>query len=104
MMPAELRALEGGGFAVSGSLDYQTVPAVLRQARELLPADTPVHIDLGAVRNSDSAGVALLVRWLRDSRGRGQAIHFTQVPEQMRAIAHVSGLDPILQDALAATD
>jgi len=82
---------------VNGELSYATVPDLLEQGAALLAGRSArVRLDLGGVTRADSAGLALLVEWLRAARGRRADIVFRNVPPQMLAIARVSGLDGIL--------
>lgn len=86
-----------GGFAVSGELVFDTVPGLLADSLSLLDAGGgAVAFDLKGVTRADSAGLALLVEWLRRARGRGKAVSFINVPPQMLAIAKVSGVDALL--------
>lgn len=80
---------------MSGSLDMASVPLVLRQAAELF-ATPSVVVDLKEVERIDSAGLALLVHWLRESRRRGVSIRFQNIPGRMLALARVCGLDRLL--------
>lgn len=86
-----------GCFTISGELTFATVTALLEQSRALFAqADEAIEVDLGAVERVDSAGLALLIEWLRLAREKGQAIRFSHLPQQMKAIAAASDLDSIL--------
>ncbi|HEX9801827.1 MAG TPA: STAS domain-containing protein [Gammaproteobacteria bacterium] len=86
-----------GGFTISGELTFATVTALLEQSRALFSqADEAVEVDLGAVERVDSAGLALLIEWLRLAREKGVDIRFSHLPQQMKAIAAASDLDSIL--------
>lgn len=88
---------EDSALLLSGDLDKHTVPAALKQARQLiLGAGGPIRLDLGAVTRADSAGIAMLLDCMRQARQAGLEVRFQRVPEQMLAIARVSGLDHIL--------
>ncbi|MCC6207860.1 MAG: STAS domain-containing protein [Gammaproteobacteria bacterium] len=82
---------------VSGELNFSTVPALLERGSALLAGcEGQVRLDLGGVTRADSAGLALLIEWLRVAR-RGRArLEIRNMPAQLRAIARVSGLDSIL--------
>ncbi len=90
-------AAVSGGFRVSGELVFETVPELLEQGRALFGDGAPgFDLDLGGVTRADSAGLALLVGWMRIAHARHRNIVFRNVPEQLLAIARVSGLDTIL--------
>ncbi|HET8807033.1 MAG TPA: STAS domain-containing protein [Methylophaga sp.] len=81
---------------VSGDLTIDAVPDYLEQSKALFNELTDLHIDLSAVTHSDSAGLALLIRWMREARASNKIIVFEQMPAQMLAMAEASGLDTIL--------
>jgi len=48
------------------------------------------------VVRADSAGLALLVEWMRAARRAGRPLRYRAIPPQMLAIARVSSLDQVL--------
>lgn len=97
MTDVELKAGDGQGrFALHGSLNADSVPALWQQAGGAFQGARELDIDLSAVERADSAGLALLVEWTRQARQNGQRIRFLNLPEQLLAIARVSGLDTML--------
>jgi phospholipid transport system transporter-binding protein len=81
---------------VSGELSFATVNTVLSQSKNVFAPVTDLNIDLAAVTRSDSAGVALLVDWMRTAKDASKKIVFHNIPAQMLAIASASGLDELL--------
>lgn len=81
---------------VSGNLTIDDVPDYLQQSESLFSELASLRIDLSAVTRSDSAGLALLIRWMREARASDKNIVFEQMPAQMLAMAEASGLDVIL--------
>lgn len=92
---------EPGVFVVNGELGFETVPSLLAHDNFHFRGRDTVRVDLGEVQRTDSAGLALLVRWMREARRSGVRIVFVNVPEQMLAIARVSGFDRLLPMAEA---
>jgi phospholipid transport system transporter-binding protein len=82
--------------AVRGPLSFATVPQVWREGRGLFSGGGRLVVDLSGVGRADSAGVALLVEWLRAARARGVELSFRGMPAQMRAIATATRLDTLL--------
>jgi ABC-type transporter Mla MlaB component len=79
------------------------IEEVLRGGLDIRSADRPgISIDLAGVTRSDSAGLALLIEWLRESERQGRTITFLNMPAQMQSIARVCGLDGILPADKAA--
>jgi len=86
-----------GVLSVRGELSFASVTRLLERSRPLLAAAKgQLVIDLAGVDRSDSAGLALLMEWLRMARGLGTNILFRHVPEQMLAIARASDLERLI--------
>lgn len=91
-----LEAASDGVLRVTGALEFETVTALAAGADALPWGAGRVVIDLGGVAGADSAGLALLVHWMRLARRRDQALEFRNVPSQLMDMARLSGLDGIL--------
>jgi phospholipid transport system transporter-binding protein len=81
---------------VSGDLTIDAVPDYIAQSSQLFGELADLRIDLSAVTRSDSAGLALLIRWMREAKAIKKSLVFEQMPAQMLAMAEASGLDTIL--------
>jgi phospholipid transport system transporter-binding protein len=93
---AKLERLSDGTYRLRGVLSFASVPAVRRVGLETFVADNDIRLDLSDVSRSDSAGLALLIEWLRYARQRNKTVHYLNMPTQMLAIARASSLDEIL--------
>ncbi|MEJ2688001.1 MAG: STAS domain-containing protein [Gammaproteobacteria bacterium] len=96
MTGACIEAGEGGRLYLRGEVTFNTVPDVWERACRLFDDSAEMIVDLGDVERADSAGLALLVEWMRAAKRRDTAIRFLNMPAQMLAIARVSSLDQIL--------
>jgi phospholipid transport system transporter-binding protein len=85
-----------GEFEIIGELSFSTVAGLRRDGINLFNACEDVHIDLSGVTRSDSAGLVLLVEWMRILKQRNRQIRYTSIPQQLLDIARVSSLDNIL--------
>jgi phospholipid transport system transporter-binding protein len=83
-------------FALSGELDFDNVPGVWKESLALFSTAPALILDLSGVTRTNSAGLALLIEWLRLARQQGKPIEIRNVPEQMRALISASGLDEVL--------
>lgn len=102
---ASLEALGEGRFRLQGVLDASTVTSILSQGIDRFQGVSRIDLDLSGVSESDSAGLALLLEWLRLARERRQEIRFSHLPEQLSALARISEVDVLLrgpQDTLPA--
>ena len=93
---ARLEASSPGHYRLAGELNFNSVPALAGRSGELFHEPGEVRVSLADVTRADSAGLALLVDWLREARRRGRRIAFTHVPAQLLALARVSGVDELL--------
>lgn len=97
MSRAVINKLDSHHFQVEGELNFATTPELLQSMLSQFPSiDREVHIDLEGVTRSDSAGLALLVEWLRLAQEQGVTLRFHNLPTQLREIARVSDLLPLL--------
>lgn len=96
MNGATIRRAVDGRLTLSGELDFASVTRLNGEALKLLGSAQAVRIDLQGIVRSDSAGLALLIEWMRVARRLGKPIQFLNIPAQMLAIARVSGLDEVL--------
>lgn len=84
-------------LALSGRLNSHSVPALEPQGRALLTtAGVEYEIDLADVSYSSSAGVALMLAWLRAARAAGAEVVFKNLPASMLGLLQVSELENIL--------
>jgi len=96
---ARFEVLGAGRFRVGGVLNAVTVVDLLKQGSERFAGVTRIELDLGAVTESDSAGLALLLEWLRLARHANQQIRYLNMPAQISALARISEVDDLLAAA-----
>lgn len=88
-------------LVLAGVLDFETVVALdadgSRWLRETAPA--ACRLDLSGVTHSTSAGVALVLGWLRTAGKAGKRLQITHVPADMAALIRVTGLQALLDGA-----
>lgn len=95
-MQADIQQGDNGRLAISGDLNFDSVAELWRNCRDRFSDCEVLDIELGGVRRSDSAGVALLVACLRQAQQSGKTVRFFNMPAQMLALARVSSLDQVL--------
>ena len=96
MSEARLDRKAPGEFALVGDLSFVSVPGLVESGDLLFSDGGSVRLDLSQVARGDSAGLALLVSWVRLARQQGRQLHFGQVPSQLLGMARVSGVDRLL--------
>jgi len=94
-----LVATAPGRFAADGALTFATA----RRACELGErsfagaAGDAVEIDCTGITASDSAGLAVLLEWLRIARRAGRKLRYTALPQGLMALARISEVDAMLE-------
>jgi phospholipid transport system transporter-binding protein len=93
---ATLEALGNGRFKISGILNAVTVRKLLEHSEALFKDAPRLDIDLAGVPEGDSAGLALLIEWVRLARQNKQEIHFANLPTQIAALARISEVEDLV--------
>jgi len=96
MSQARLQSQSPGEFSLTGDLSFETVPGLVASGRQLFSGADEVRLNLAGVGRSDSAGLALLVSWLRLARQQGKQLSLQEIPQQLIGLARVSGVEHIL--------
>lgn len=88
---------------LSGDITFDTVPQLWRQTAAMLADGDALTIDLSEVKRADSAALALLIGWLRRARQAHRHIEFRHIPDNLLAMARVTGVDGMLSGEPAPT-
>jgi phospholipid transport system transporter-binding protein len=86
---------DGERLYVSGPVTLANVTGLLEEARAPL-ADGVRAVDLGEVTELDSSLLAALLSWLREAKGRGHALSFTRLPQDLVTLAQLYGVAQLL--------
>lgn len=86
---------ESGRVVVSGPVTLANVAAVLDEVRPHLDEGVRT-VDLAEVTDMDSSLLAAMLAWLREARRRDRELVFTNLPEALRTIARLYGVDGLL--------
>jgi phospholipid transport system transporter-binding protein len=81
---------------VSGALTFDTVPVLYRNSSSWFAGAGDLTVDLAQVERADSAGLALLIEWLRRAKAAHLKLHFANIPAPVQTLIRINGL----QDAL----
>jgi phospholipid transport system transporter-binding protein len=86
---------DGARIIVGGPVTLANVSQVLEEGRRCLEEGAQT-VDLGEVTEMDSSLLAALLAWLRDARSRQREIAFTNLPDSLRTLARLYGVDGLL--------
>jgi phospholipid transport system transporter-binding protein len=85
---------QGAGlFIVDGDLTFATIDKKTVKSFDFLNTTKLATIDLSRVTCTDSAGLALMIEWIKYTRHHRIQLHFKNIPEQLRKLAKLSGFD-----------
>jgi len=87
---------EGDRVVLSGPLTFDTVSSLSREVNLFQNSGSSVTVDFAGVSRADSAALALLLDWMRQASAKGRRVEFSNLPENMLALAKVSGIDELL--------
>lgn len=80
-------------FVIDGALTFATIDKQTLKSISFLKAAREITIDLSLVSSTDSAGLALMIEWIKYSRQNRTQIVFKNIPEQLLNLAKLSGFD-----------
>lgn len=76
---------------LKGDLTFETINDKILEGINFKTSQR-LTIDLSEVKNSNSAGLALIVEWKKRSKIHQTTLIFTHIPEQLLMLAKLSGL------------
>lgn len=93
---ADIR-LSGNVFAVSGDLNCFNVMAVYKKSLPQLDKLPALEFDFSTVKSSDSAGLALIIQWIRYANSQNKPIYFHRISSHILALARAAGLETLIK-------
>lgn len=78
-------------YSLRGKLNFETVMFIYQKGIRLFQGKT-VTVDFAELTESNSAGLALIVEWVKWSHALNKEILFKSLPSHLHSIAKVSGI------------
>ncbi len=85
--------LSFGQFAIQGDLTFASINKKVLKSVAFLTYSRDITLDLIDVSSADSAGLALLIEWIRYTRQHRIQLRFKNIPKQLLSLAKLSSLD-----------
>jgi phospholipid transport system transporter-binding protein len=82
-----------GNFIVQGELTFASIDAKTVNSIGFLKSAKHITVDLSQVTNTDSAGLALMIEWLKFAGQHKTQLDFKNIPDQLLNLARLSGFD-----------
>lgn len=89
----QIQLQSDGQYLITGDLDFHTVPRIWSASQSLFAGGKSLTVDLSGVESSNSAGLALLIEWIRFADSNNCSIKFLNLPDQMLQVAQLCGVD-----------
>ncbi len=80
-------------FFIEGELTFSSINKKTMPAFDFLNQPKAIYIDLKQVTAADSAGLALILEWIKHSERYNTKLVFKNIPQQLLILATLSGLD-----------
>ena len=80
------------------AMTFDSASLALAQGEAAISAGETVF-DLAGVKSADSSGVALLLAWQRRALDAGHRLTFINVPDNVRKLAALYGVDTLVAPA-----
>lgn len=92
---SQLKIIKQGArhFVIDGDLTFATIDKQTLKSFSFLKVAKEITVDLSLVANTDSAGLALMIEWIKYSRVHRTHLSFKNIPEQLLNLAKLSGFD-----------
>ena len=102
MVQAVLISQSDGSYLLEGDITLDTVTQLVKEGRASIKAfsGNQWQVDLSGVKSFSSAGVALLLDWLRYAQKKGKQMTIINPPASLRGITQVCGLDTIFSEVI----
>lgn len=87
-----------GKFRITGILNFDSIIILDQKARDLFGKYNKIIIDLAGVTYVNSAGLALLLEWKRQTMLDKKSIRLLGIPQKLQNIAHITEIENILSE------
>lgn len=85
---------EGAGcYTIDGDLTFAAMDKKTVSSFGFLSTAKQITLDFGKVGNADSAGLALMLEWIKHARTKRVQLRFINLPAQILSLAKLCGLD-----------
>lgn len=81
---------------IVGTIDFENVLALKTLGEVYIAEQTEITFDFGKVTRANSAGLTLMLSWIRYAKGLQKSVAFSQVPTALQIMANTCELTVIL--------
>jgi len=70
---------------------------LLHESRPSFEYEPNIRLDFSGVESIDSAGLALVIEWIREARRHGHSLEIHNAPQRLIALARISDVERLLK-------
>lgn len=89
--------LQNNVIFVAGELNFSNAGDIWKSSLSILAAQPKYVFDFSELSSSNSAGLALLLEWMKHAKSQKKIISFLNLPEQLVTLAKAVGLSSLIQ-------
>lgn len=86
----------GSQLSISGDLDFSTARQTLAELSDHIQHNAELKVDLSGIRNSNSAGLAVVIESLAIAERQGHKIEFQNIPEPLIQLSNVCQVNSLI--------
>lgn len=88
--------LQDTTLVISGDLDFTNVMSIYEKSLPLTFQCPELIFDFSSLKSTNSAGLTLLVEWIKLSKKQNKSIRFMHLPHEIISIAKAADIDGML--------
>jgi phospholipid transport system transporter-binding protein len=90
-------AVSDGVYRLEAALTFATVARLRPKGMQIIEAQSQgLTLDLKAVPNADSAGLALLIDWLAYARSQSRTLKYSEPSAALLSLARLSDVEKLI--------
>lgn len=83
-------------FILTGELDFCNVMSVYEKSLPYIKNCSSLTFDFSRLTNSSSAGIALMVEWLKLANAEAKTVRFESLPDALMSILQAAGMNELI--------
>jgi phospholipid transport system transporter-binding protein len=100
---AEITQQNQQKYRISGTVDFSTVPGLMKTASGFLQSyhqsePLAIEVDLSKITSCNSAALALMLEMAKQAQAKSIEIHFKHLPKALLTIAKAYGVESEIRD------
>jgi anti-anti-sigma regulatory factor len=91
-----IERVDAKNVRVAGEIGFDNASEGVARTNEVIGGDSDLTVDLRGLTRADSAALGVLLIWAAAAALRRVRLRFTNVPADLKALAHLCDAEPLL--------